>query len=111
MEVEAFEVIANVGRLSKASVDPTDCDELCVIFSLAISNRNRLETGTTRFLHVNVPMAYLWSFIDNLIASRLLNAFAEEQATEDAIYYMGDALRKGVIELDVFLKVCARNFL
>jgi Vps23 core domain len=37
---------------------------------------------------------------------RLLNAFAEEQATEDAIYYMGEALRKGVIELDVFLKVC-----
>ena len=36
---------------------------------------------------------------------RLLNAFAEEQATEDAVYYMGEALRKGVIELDVFLKV------
>lgn len=35
---------------------------------------------------------------------QLLNAFAEEQATEDAIYYMGEALRKGVIELDVFLK-------
>ena len=40
-----------------------------------------------------------------LLLSRLLNAFAEEQATEDAIYYMGEALRKGVIELDVFLKV------
>lgn len=37
--------------------------------------------------------------------NRLLNAFAEEQATEDAIYYMGEALRKGIIELDVFLKV------
>jgi len=36
---------------------------------------------------------------------RLLNAFAEEQATEDAVYYMGEALRKGVVELDVFLKV------
>lgn len=35
---------------------------------------------------------------------QLLNAFAEEQATEDAIYYMGDALRKGVIDIDVFLK-------
>lgn len=41
-----------------------------------------------------------------LLIFRLLNAFAEEQATEDAIYYMGEALRKGVIELDVFLKVC-----
>lgn len=38
---------------------------------------------------------------------RLLNAFAEEQATEDAVYYMGEALRKGVVELDVFLKVTA----
>jgi len=40
---------------------------------------------------------------------RLLNAFAEEQATEDAVYYMGEALRKGVVELDVFLKVDALN--
>jgi len=40
---------------------------------------------------------------------RLLNAFAEEQATEDAVYYMGEALRKGVVELDVFLKVIARH--
>lgn len=35
---------------------------------------------------------------------QLLNAFAEEAATEDAIYYMGEALRRGVIDLDVFLK-------
>lgn len=35
---------------------------------------------------------------------RLLNAYAEEAATEDAIYYMGEALRKGVIDLDIFLK-------
>ena len=36
---------------------------------------------------------------------RLLSAFAEEQATADAIYYLGEALRRGVIDLDVFLKV------
>ena len=36
---------------------------------------------------------------------RLLNSFAEEQAIEDAIYYLGEALRKDVIDLDVFLKV------
>ncbi|XP_044732313.1 tumor susceptibility gene 101 protein [Chrysoperla carnea] len=35
---------------------------------------------------------------------QLLNAFAEEAATEDAIYYMDEALRRGVIDLDVFLK-------
>lgn len=35
---------------------------------------------------------------------QLVNAFAEESATEDAIYYLGEALRKGVVDLDVFLK-------
>jgi len=38
---------------------------------------------------------------------RLFKAFAEEQAIEDAIYYLGEALRKNVIELEVFLKVRA----
>lgn len=36
--------------------------------------------------------------------SQLLNAFAEEATLEDAIYYMGEALRKEVIDLDTFLK-------
>ncbi|XP_022915762.1 tumor susceptibility gene 101 protein [Onthophagus taurus] len=35
---------------------------------------------------------------------QLLNAFAEEAALEDAIYYMGEALRSGVIDLEVFLR-------
>ncbi|XP_045464065.1 tumor susceptibility gene 101 protein isoform X2 [Harmonia axyridis] len=35
---------------------------------------------------------------------QLLNAFAEEAALEDAIYYMGEALRCGVVDLDVFLR-------
>lgn len=35
---------------------------------------------------------------------RLLNAYAEEAAIEDAIYYIGEALRNGVIDLEVFLK-------
>lgn len=39
------------------------------------------------------------------ITFRLLNAFAEENAIEDAIYYLGEALRRQVIDLDVFLKV------
>lgn len=34
----------------------------------------------------------------------MLNAFAEEAATEDAIYYLGEGLRQGSIDLDVFLK-------
>lgn len=42
---------------------------------------------------------------------RLLNSFAEEQAIEDAIYYLGEALRKDVIDLDVFLKVSMKKIL
>ncbi|KAK0175821.1 hypothetical protein PV328_000023 [Microctonus aethiopoides] len=35
---------------------------------------------------------------------QMLNAFAEEAATEDAIYYLGEGLRQGSIDLHVFLK-------
>lgn len=35
---------------------------------------------------------------------RLLNAYAEEAAIEDTIYYIGEALRNGVLDLEVFLK-------
>ena len=38
------------------------------------------------------------------ISFRLLNAYAEEAAMEDAIYYLGEALRSGVIDLETFLK-------
>ena len=36
---------------------------------------------------------------------RILQLYAEENAIEDTIYYLGEALRKDVIELEVFLKV------
>ena len=36
---------------------------------------------------------------------RILQLYAEENAIEDTIYYLGEALRKGVIEMEVFLKV------
>lgn len=42
---------------------------------------------------------------------RILNLFAEENAVEDAIYYLSDALRREVIELEVFLKVWKQNCL
>uniref|UniRef100_A0A6B2EJS6 Putative vacuolar sorting protein/ubiquitin receptor vps23 n=1 Tax=Phlebotomus kandelakii TaxID=1109342 RepID=A0A6B2EJS6_9DIPT len=35
---------------------------------------------------------------------QLLNVYADEAATEDAIYYLGEGLRNGVIDLEVFLK-------
>ncbi|XP_055384215.1 tumor susceptibility gene 101 protein [Condylostylus longicornis] len=35
---------------------------------------------------------------------QLLNAYAEEASIEDAIYYLGEGFRTGVIDLEVFLK-------
>ncbi|KAL7302368.1 hypothetical protein TKK_0005028 [Trichogramma kaykai] len=35
---------------------------------------------------------------------QMLIAFVEEAATEDAIYYLAEGLRSGIIDLDVFLK-------
>lgn len=37
---------------------------------------------------------------------QILNLYAEENAIEDTIFYLGEALRRDVIDLDVFLKVC-----
>ena len=34
---------------------------------------------------------------------RILYLYAEENAIDDTIYYLSEALRKGVISLDVFL--------
>lgn len=38
---------------------------------------------------------------------QILNLYAEENAIEDTIFYLGEALRRGVIDLEVFLKVTA----
>jgi ESCRT-I complex subunit TSG101 len=35
---------------------------------------------------------------------QILQLYAEENAIEDTVYYLGEALRKGVIELETFLK-------
>lgn len=45
----------------------------------------------------------VWYFIFKLFF-RLVNAYAEEAAIEDSIYYIGEALRNGVLDLEVFLK-------
>lgn len=36
---------------------------------------------------------------------QILNLYAEENAIEDTIFYLGEALHRGVIDLEVFLKV------
>lgn len=58
----------------------------------------------TQKLIIELRLFKLIRYVRYAILYRLLNAFAEEAATEDAIYYMGEALRRGVIDLDVFLK-------
>jgi len=48
--------------------------------------------------------------VDNAVTTtapvyrQLVNAYAEESAVEDAIYYIGEGLRKEVIDLNTFLK-------
>ena len=39
------------------------------------------------------------------MCDRILGLYGEENAVEDTIYYLGEALRKEVIGLDAFLKV------
>ena len=41
---------------------------------------------------------------------RILQLYAEESAVDDTIYYIGEALRKDVIEVEVSLKVCTCVF-
>ena len=43
--------------------------------------------------------------IDSFSEYRILNTYAEENAVEDAIYHLGEALRREVIDLETFLKV------
>jgi len=40
----------------------------------------------------------------NPLYKQLINTYAEESATEDAIYFLGEALRRGVVDCEVFLK-------
>ena len=40
-----------------------------------------------------------------MLLSRILNLYAEENAIDDAMYFLGEALRREAITLEVFLKV------
>ncbi|XP_038620736.1 tumor susceptibility gene 101 protein isoform X3 [Tachyglossus aculeatus] len=54
------------------------------------------QSETNDIDEVIVPTAPLYK--------QILNLYAEENAIEDTIFYLGEALRRGVIDLDVFLK-------
>ena len=38
-----------------------------------------------------------------------MNLYAEESALDDAIYYLAEALRNDVINIQVFLRVCSKG--
>ena len=65
-----------------------------------------LYTFETSLPHQIFSFTYIISLVVlfNFFLYRLLNAFAEEAALEDAIYYMGEALRCGIIDLEIFLR-------
>ena len=50
-------------------------------------------------------------FSNYFLFVRILQLYAEENAIDDTIYYLGEALSKGVIELEVFLKVCGFGYI
>ncbi|XP_015675102.1 tumor susceptibility gene 101 protein isoform X2 [Protobothrops mucrosquamatus] len=54
------------------------------------------QTENNDIDEVIVPTAPLYK--------QILNLYAEENAIEDTIFYLGEALRRGVIDLDIFLK-------
>lgn len=62
-------------------------------------DHHRSALQTVRRLNHSIQLRFYLFFIP-----RLLNAYAEEAAIEDAIYYIGEALRNGVLDLEVFLK-------
>jgi len=71
------------------------------IFSLIIRERKIILKS------VCVPLALVFMvfYPTVILYKQILNLYAEENAIEDTIFYLGEALRRGVIELEVFLKV------
>lgn len=53
-------------------------------------------------LSPNLLLCYLLSPF--ACCRQLVSAYAEEQATQDAVYYLGEALRRSVLDLDTYLR-------
>uniref|UniRef100_A0A803J6F4 Tumor susceptibility 101 n=1 Tax=Xenopus tropicalis TaxID=8364 RepID=A0A803J6F4_XENTR len=85
LEQEVTEVDKNIETLRKKD------EELGVVVEKMESQSEYRDID-----EVIVPTAPLYK--------QILNLYAEENAIEDTIFYLGEALRRGVIDLDVFLK-------
>lgn len=58
--------------------------------------------------YINIQMKYINCI---LCVCRLLLAFASDNAMDDAIYALGEALQGGAIDLDAYLRVWIFSFL
>ncbi|XP_060771076.1 tumor susceptibility gene 101 protein-like isoform X2 [Neoarius graeffei] len=85
LDQEVAEVDRNIELLKKKDEELTEALE---------KMENQSENNDID--DVIVPTAPLYK--------QILNLYAEENAIEDTIFYLGEALRRGVIDLEVFLK-------
>uniref|UniRef100_A0A4W4HKG1 UEV domain-containing protein n=1 Tax=Electrophorus electricus TaxID=8005 RepID=A0A4W4HKG1_ELEEL len=85
LDQEVAEVDRNIDLLKKKDEELTEALE---------KMENQSENNDID--DVIVPTAPLYR--------QILNLYAEENAIEDTIFYLGEALRRGVIDLEVFLK-------
>ncbi|XP_016097446.1 tumor susceptibility gene 101 protein-like [Sinocyclocheilus grahami] len=85
LDQEAAEVDRNIELLKKKDVELSEALE---------KMENQSENNDID--DVIIPTAPLYK--------QILNLYAEENAIEDTIFYLGEALRRGVIDLEVFLK-------
>uniref|UniRef100_A0A3B1JD81 Tumor susceptibility 101a n=1 Tax=Astyanax mexicanus TaxID=7994 RepID=A0A3B1JD81_ASTMX len=85
LDQEVAEVDRNIDLLKKKDEELTEALE---------KMENQSENNDID--DVIVPTAPLYK--------QILNLYAEENAIEDTIFYLGEALRRGVIDLEVFLK-------
>lgn len=85
LDVEMAEVDRNIDRLKQKDEELT-----------AALERMENQAEDNDIDDVIVPTAPLYK--------QILNLYAEENAIEDTIFYLGEALRRDVIDLDVFLK-------
>uniref|UniRef100_A0A1W7RC29 Tumor susceptibility 101 protein-like protein n=1 Tax=Agkistrodon contortrix contortrix TaxID=8713 RepID=A0A1W7RC29_AGKCO len=85
LEQEVAEVDKNIDLLKKKDEELSSALE-----------KMESQTENNDIDEVIVPTAPLYK--------QILNLYAEENAIEDTIFYLGEALRRGVIDLDIFLK-------
>lgn len=82
-------------QLERLALSLIDVDDLRTLVTEKLSSL--LNFNLIRFW--SAPIKAPFCFV-----CRILNTHCEDAATEDAIYYIGEALRRGVIDLDVFIK-------